>query len=458
MNKKLGDKPGLGEILVYSSGELGMNLAYTLFSSFVLFFYTDTLGLNAATVGLVILFSKIFDGFSDLIAGNLIDKTHTKDGHCIPWMRRFAIPYGVSLVLVFLMPANATPVIQVIFLFVTYNLFNTVFYTVETIAQATLPLFTTEDQGSRSTMRIYDMVFSCITQLIIANVTLPMVAALGNDQAAWVKMTAIFAVIAIVIIYIESFVVKERVSDKEEGAKEEKVPFLKALGAAFKNKYWLISLGLITTGVTHLMFSTQVSIYYLRSVLGNAGLVGLFILIMNLPGIPIGFILPKFVEKFGKRDMCVFGTILQFVGQIILIVAPSASITWLWVSTFIRGCGFGIVYPLGAAMLMDTVEYGEWKTGVRTQGVLVSANSVAMKVVSGLITSLLGFILAAIGYDGLAEVQTAAAVAGIDSFFKWAPMVVYALQLVLLLFYHLDKEYPQIAADLAARHAQAVEE
>lgn len=449
------ERISLREQIIYGSGDVALNICYTMFSSFVLYFYTNTILLDAAMAGVVILISRIFDGISDIIAGHIIDNTREREGHCIPWLKRCMIPYAICFVIVFTMPHSSTAV-MLAYLFVTYNLFNTIVFTMQNLAHLTLPAFVTDDQKTRSTMIVIKMIFAAGTQIIIANVTLPAIQALGGDQAAWVKLSAIYAVISIVITFIMTSVVKERILEAP-AAQENKqsISIWKELGIAIRNKYWLITLGLAATGTAQLVFSTTISTYYMDAVVGNASLVGIFVLCMNLPCIFEGMFMERLFHYFTKSQIALVGTIFQIVGEIIFIIGPTSSLSVLFLSALIRGIGFGVVYPLATAMVIDTIEYGEWKTGIRVQGVLTSAQSVAQKVMNGVGTSVFGFVLTAVAYDGSQSVQTAAAARGIEQFFKWGPMVVYAIQLILLLLYRLDKEYPQIMKDLEERRAAA---
>lgn len=445
-------KPKMPEIIVYGFGDVALNMTYTMFSSFVMYFYTNSMLLNASLVGLVILLSRIFDGISDVLAGSYIDNHKTKGGHCVPWLKRLAIPYAVSFVLVFTMP-NSSTAVALAYLFVTYNLFNTIMYTFTGTAQMALPVFVTNDQQTRSVMVIVKMLFTCICQILVANITLPAVNAFGGDQAAWIKVVAIFAVIGAVIMLLESFVVKERITDemvaKQEG---DKIGILEGLKSCITNKYWLISFGLLVTGTVQLLFSTSISTYYFDAVHGNASLVGPFILAFNAPGIIVAFIMPSVIAKIGKRNMMLIATGFQIVGELLFCILPT-TLPVIFVTAVIRGIGFGVVYPLGNALLMDVVEYGEWKTGIRNQGLMVSVNSVAVKIVNGLGQSLIGFFITAIAYDATLTQQTASTISSMDNMFKWAPIIFYIIQVLLLLGYHLDKEYPQIIAELEERRS-----
>ncbi len=440
-------KVGLWEKLVCGSGQVGLNALYTLFSSYVLFFYTDVIGMNAALIGTVILVSKLFDGFSDVIAGQLIDTHKGKRGHCIPVLMKWTIPMILAVTLVFLVPDSSVAV-RVAFIFVTYNLFNTVLYTYVSVAHNTLPSYATDDPVVRSQMLCYMMLFAALTQTIMASAILPLVDFFGgqNSQSAWVKSILIFGIVGAFFVYLNVFVVKERV---DNDAPSENL--IKSLKVAFQNKYWLMSAGIQICCTIVLLFNLSISVYYLNNVAGNLGLMGMYVAASNMPGIVGMMIIPSVLHKVSKRDLVLIGAGLMLVAQIIFIFGPTDSVPLLIGTALLRGIGFALPMGLVNAMTGDTIEYGEWKTGTRIQGVLFSAKSVAEKLGQGLMTSLFGFFLTAIGYDGLKEVQSAGTISGISNFFKLAPLVVVIAIIVICLCWHLDKEMPQIQKDLEER-------
>ena len=121
------------------------------------------------------------------------------------------------------------------------------------------------------------------------------------------------------------------------------------------------------------------------------------------------------------------------------------------ISMGLRGIGFGAFSSVIYGMLADTVEYGEWKTGVRTQAINVTANGVGQKIGSGLGTAAFGSLLTMCGYNGMAEVQTASAVSCIRIIFIVAPIAIYLILIVLAWLFKLDKQFPQIQKELEER-------
>jgi len=299
-------------------------------------------------------------------------------------------------------------------------------------------------------MLCYKMLFAAGTQMIMANIILPLVNFFGgqHNQFAWVKTSIFFGLIGLVFMYLNVLVVKERV---ENDAQPENI--IQAFKVAFKNKYWWMTVAIQICCSLQLMFNLTISVYYLNNVLHNMGLMGLYIILSNLPGVFLMFLIPLILHKFLKRDLALFGTIVCLVGQIIFCLSPANNTTMLFVTALIRGIGFAFIMGLVNAMTSDTIEYGEWKMGVRIQAVIFSAKGIADKVAQGLLTAAFGFFLTVIKYDGMAESQAPSTVSSIAGFFKFVPVAIYVFLIIVLLSYKLDKEYPGIVKDLQERRA-----
>lgn len=145
----LANKPlTLRQQIMYAFSDLAGNPLYTVMMSFLTFFYTDVLGLNPAVIGSLIFVSKVFDGITDIIAGTIVENTHTKKGSARPWILRTAIPLALSLVLLFTVPDCGT-IGKLIYIFVSYNFAMSICYTMFGAAANSLPLYATNDTQSR---------------------------------------------------------------------------------------------------------------------------------------------------------------------------------------------------------------------------------------------------------------------------------------------------------------------
>ena len=162
------------------------------------------------------------------------------------------------------------------------------------------------------------------------------------------------------------------------------------------------------------------------------------------------FFIAMLVKRFGKRNVFALGLVFDIVGMLVLNYS-SGAMSLIVVSSVIRGIGNACGGATMWAMVSDTIDYGEWKTGYRTEGLVNSACSFGYKIGNGIGSALLGLILELGGYVGEAAVQTAQALFSIEICFVWIPIVVYVCGLIIMKFWHLDKEFSGIIADLQKR-------
>ena len=232
------EKVSLREQICYGLGDSACNVVYGLCSTLLTFFYTDYVGVNPLTVGMVFLITRVFDGVSDLIMGFITDRTKSKWGKARPWILWMSVPYAVTFVLLFLIPANASNMVQAIYIFVTYNLVNTIVYTALNLPYSTMASLITRDGQSRASTQAIRIFCGPGGKMVVTVATLPMVTMFGNDQRAWIITAVIFAVIALILLLICFFNIEERVV--VEAAEKEKIPVGKSLKALFSNQYWAI--------------------------------------------------------------------------------------------------------------------------------------------------------------------------------------------------------------------------
>lgn len=442
------ERVGNLEVFSFGCGEISTNILFSITTVLLVFFYTDVVGVNAAAVGAIIGVSQIFNGASDIVAGVIIDRTHTKQGRARPWLLRMAIPYAVSFVLLMTVPAVGE-FAQLIYIFITYNLLMTVVYTMLVISFSTLMTFLTWDQKERSRLGVVRMAMSPIANIAVTLTFLKVVNAMGGTQAAWIKVTAVYALIAAGLMLWCYFHTKERV-DLQDDLQGKKLPLSTAIRVLFQNKYfWIITLYFVFVAL-YMTFNGTMLTYYCKYLLNNEELMGTINMagqVVMLFGIPATGVL---LSKLNKKNLCILGNLLIVGGSVLLIFAPE-NIMFVALSSFIRGLGFSATYALIYIMIADVVEYGHWKTGIRTPGVIESSASCGQKIGSGLGSALIGAIMQASGYAGTAAVQTATATRTIYNLYVYGVAAIAIVMIIILLFYHLDKEYPAIIEELKSR-------
>lgn len=440
----------------YGCGDFGCNIIYTAMSAFLLFYYTDYARVSAMAVGSIMMISRIFDGVSDIIMGVIVDRTKSKFGKARPWILRMCIPFAVSGILLFSVPVNWAPTPKLVYVFITYNLVSTVIYTAINVPYSALNALMTQDPYERSVLSIFRNLLATAGTLLINTFTLPMVEFFGNNASAWTKTFFVLGIVSIIAFLFTFFGTEERVRQNEtEKEKKKNVPFLVGLKAFFKNKYWIMMT--LMLALFFLMYSVNggATVYYAKDILGNKNLVATINGIFNVVQIFGMFFIAMLVKKYGKRNVFALGLVLDIVGMLILNFSGGA-MSVIVISSIIRGIGNACGGATMWAMVSDTIDYGEWKTGYRTEGLVNSACSFGYKIGNGIGSALLGIILELGGYVGSAAIQTSTALTSIKICFVWIPIIVYTLGLIIMKFWHLDKEFAGIIADLQERHKQHV--
>lgn len=258
MNQK--SKLTFGKILErfsYGCGDFGCNIIYTAMSAFLLFYYTDYANVSAIAVGTIMMVSRIFDGISDIIMGVIVDRTKSKYGKARPWILRMCIPFAISGILLFSVPASWASTPKLVYVFITYNLVSTVIYTAINVPYSALNALMTQDPYERSVLSIFRNLLATAGTLTINTFTLPLVEHFGNNAAAWTKTFIVFGFVAIVAFLFTFFGTKERVRASENSGetKAEDVPFVTGIKALFKNKYWIMMTGMLA--LFFLMYSVM---------------------------------------------------------------------------------------------------------------------------------------------------------------------------------------------------------
>lgn len=443
----------LREKICYGLGDSACNVVYGLCSTLLTFFYTDYVGVSMATVGIVFLITRFFDGISDIIMGFITDRTKSKWGKARPWILWMAVPYAVTFVLLFLIPADATEMVQAVYIFVTYNLVNTVVYTALNLPYSTMASLITRDAKSRASTQAWRIFCGPGGKMVVTVATLPLVNFFGGTQQSWIIVACIYAVVALILLLICFFNIEERVVIKAaEGRTFTVGQNLKAL---FSNQYWAICLGLWGVMVMMSTVSGTITTYYCKYTLGNEELYSMIYAAELIAQCVVVMIVPHFVMRFGKRNLTLAGILLVIVAQLVWMTNP-VNVSIAMVSAVLRGIGVAPLWACVFPMIADSAEFGQWKTHVRQDGMIFSAASVGSKLGGGLASAGVGLLMDSVGYDDLLAAQSQGVLDMIYNICMYAPIGFSAIIVVLCLLYKLDKFYPQVIADLKERDAQGI--
>lgn len=446
------------EKFAYGCGEISTNIVFTISTSLLVMFYTDVAHVSAAIIGMIIALSQVFNGVSDIMAGFIVDRTRSKYGRARVWMLRMSIPYAVAAVLLMTVPQVGV-FAQTIYIFITYNLMLTVVYTLFQLPFATTMTYMTRDQNERAKINIIRMAMSPIGNVLVTLVFTRILKVMPNggmsSQKNWIILTAIYAFGAAFLMLFCFASVRERVEvhDDMDG---EQVPLKKAIPALFKNKYFIMLFLFFVFFAMYQTFAGTMATYYCKWIVGDTDIIGNVNTACYGITVIATLLLGKVMHLLSKKQWCMLGACFIIAGSLILLVSPE-NVSLVTFGGLLRGIGMTPILGMIFTMIADAIEYGQWKTGLRTAGAIQSATTSGQKFGQGIGSALIGFIMQSTGYDGNLQVQSAEALQTIQNLFIYGVSVLGVIMIIIMIFYKLDKEYPQIMRELLEREAKQMQ-
>lgn len=448
---KTSERVPLWRKILYGLGTGGGNIFSQIAAAFLLSYYTDTALMGAAAVGTMFVICRVFDGVSDLLMGALVDKTNTKWGKARPWLILSGPLTFIGIVLLMHVPASFGDGGKLIYAYATYIFMNVIVYTIFGIANTALLPLMTRDPKDSTMLATFSAVGNSIIGLIAGSAITPLVLALG-----WHWSSIILGLFAGVLVLISGLVNTEDASGSAiaEGHQGPKPSLKEQFPAVLKNRYfWLL---LLIGAFSLLMNANAIAaqIYYCGTVLGDPMLMSVLITAGQLPGIFILLLMPAISNKWSKQGFLLLGSVLLIAGFVITGLSGS-NLTGVIVGTVIRSLGATPLLSAVFALVPDCVEYGYWKYGVRSEGLISSAQSIGSKIGMGFGSGICAWILAGAGYDPTAMVQSDSVISAIKFDYTYMGAIFGVVILVLVLMLNVEK-YASQFREANAQKDQAV--
>jgi glucuronide carrier protein len=442
-------KIGRGQYLGYAAGEVANNLTFSTVSAFLLIYYTDVAGISAATAGTLFLVARVWGGATDLLAGNRVDATSTRWGRFRPYLLFGSLPLLALLVAMFSIPSGLSTDAKVVWALVSYLLFQLA-YSFVNIPYGSLSAAMTQDPGERARFSAGRVVAASLTILLIAVVVSPQISGSGDLQRSLTITTIVFAVVGLALYLWCFFTTREAVQRSEERASmRETLRMMRA------NRPLVILCGSSLLFLTGLFALQTVGVYYARDVLGNADLYIVMTLVQTVGMVGAAAVVPKAVDAIGKKLSYIVAGVIAAVAGIAVAVAPGSEPA-IGIAFFgVLGLGLGAINTLIFALQPDTVEYGEWESGVRAEGASYSVLSFTRKAGQGVGGAVAAYTIGLGGYVSGAESQSDAALNSIRIAAGALPAAVILAAAGVMLAYPLsEKALRRIVAELAQRRAR----
>ena len=441
----------------YAFGDFASCLIWQSISIYLLFYFTNVAGVEQGAAVAIISISKFIDGFTDILMGFIIERTRTRFGKVRPYLLTMGLPLAVSTVLLFSIPTSLSAHGKLIWIFVSYNLVTSVFYTALNVPYSGMHIFLTDDSMERSRLSVLRLIFAYAAQTLVNSLMLVLVRMLGDGtetgQAGWTGAMVIIGTASFLLALVTFFNTRERVGSgtKEDGSKST------ARMSAFsilRNRYALLLLAVSLFSFVSSTLCGGSAAYYAESVLhdvnATAHLTNASTIAMVLGLI---FIVPFVLKRFTKRTIYLAGTAASAAACFLSCIAP-ASLPLLIAMNAVKGLAMGATSSMLYAMFADAVDWGEYCTGIRAAGLGTGLLQCMGKFGIGLGTALMGAVLAAGGFSAGAAFQTDRGIGALIAVFTWIPGIVLVLSLGIMFVYNLDKLYPEVARTLRERRAQ----
>lgn len=432
----------------FTLGDYASNLYWQSVSIFLLFFYTEAVGFPAATAGLIYMIASIVDALQDPIMGNIADRTRTRRGRYRPYLLFGCVPLALSFVLLYWRPPFEGLVL-VLWMLTTHIIFRTA-YTVVTIPYTSLNARLTDSSDERSTIAGYRMVFGVLAALTIVYFTYPLVTWSGGSAATngFTWAAAVFAVVATAIYPLVYFVTRE---PEDSPAGEVKLDFVGSWSAVARNRaFWVLIAATVAAFVCSVALGKSV-LYYFKYYLhdeaaSRPALIGMSA--VGLVVIPLWVWLTKFI---GKRNAWFAGVALNLV-MLAVFATHDFDSAWpmtIWlIAASMGSLGLALTFW---SMLPDTVEYGEWVTGQRSESFIFGLFQLFLKAALGIGAGLFGWLLDAVGYVANTA-QTPQTLAGLKAIMIWLPGAGLAVAGLVMVWYPIRRgDHERIVKELAAR-------
>lgn len=419
----------------YGMGDLASNLVFQLSVIFLLFFYTDVLGISPMAAGLIFLLARVWDAINDPIMGLLMDHTKSKHGKARVYLRYGSLPLAILTVLMFLTP-DLSPTMKIVYASVTYILWG-MCYTLVNIPYSSLTSMMTNDPEERTSLSSIRMIFMLIGVLMVSIIAEPMVGAFETPQMGYMMVAIVFAGLSFVFFQWCFYATAKtgNVQEKQESYKLKEVyPLL------FKNKQLLIVTMASLLGNMAVFMRETSAIYFVTYNMGDKSLLPVFLGLVVLAMVIGNLLIPSITRKFDKKGTYMIGSFLAIAGSVLIHFIPASNTVLVLAIASISSMGFAAISTIGWSMVPDTVEYGEYKTGVRTEGIIYSVYSFSQKLATALSGVLVAFVLDYSGYVANAPTQGEGTLLGILSTLSILPTIFVVLSVVTIYFYTIDKD------------------
>ena len=441
---------------IYGSGDLGFSLTNTILSVYFALFLTDVVGVKPSIAAIAIFVGSTWDYVNDPFIGYLSDRTRSRWGRRRPFLLFGALPFALAFMFLWWKPPFDGTVALAIYYSIAFALYDTAATFVYMPYFALTPELT-DDYDERTGLTSTRMFFSILGSLIAFTLPLWVVDGFQPDHANRVLiMGAMFGLLSALPLFLVFLNTREH---SEYMNKEQTLNIKESIKATWQNKPFFFGLGMFLFNGVTMSIIQVILLYYVKYVVEREAQSDMIMATIFV----VAMIVLPFWEWVSKRSDKRWAYIsgVSFLAVILLILSaltPGTSITFIMVLCVLAGIGVSAMHVMPWAILPDAIEYGEWKTGERQEGMFYSLITLAQKVASSIAVPAALLVLQATGYVPNSDIQPDSAIFGIRMVSGLVPAVTLSIGILFTLLYPLGRErHHEITRELELRRKEGLE-
>lgn len=439
-------------VIFYSFGDLASQFVWTFIGSYLTVFYTDIVGLAPAAAAAIMMIARVWDAVNDPMMGAIAERTRSKFGRFRPYILFGSPLLAIFSVLCFTHPFAGSSKAGVIYAAVTY-IITGMLYTLVNIPYGALAAVMTEDAEQRNKINASRNVGMNVGILIVNGITANVMLFFSGKGAEVANgngyfMTAlVYAIISIPCFLAVFFTSKEQVVPE---VTKEKFSLKTTISGLVTNKNLMILLVIMILQMAAWMGRIGVVIYYIMYCLGSFTLIPVIMLAPSVCGIVSSLMVPKVMSKFGKRMTLQIAVTCQGIALLAMYFTPFDNLTLIIIESGLVGF-FNVSFPCSLSLLGDAIDYNEYKTGMRNDGIAYATYGLAQKLGNAIGASVGVLLLASFGYVANAQ-QTPETLHGINIVVNLIPAIIFFLTAIFAFTWRLkDSEADEVRAKLHER-------